>query len=82
MDKESKKIIQSLKTSMYIVVGANIVAASLFFIAFVLTNNFWFLVAVILVALASVGFVIFGMKMKGKYDRILNKASSIEQRKS
>ena len=82
MDKESKKIIKSLNTSIYIVVGANIVAALLFLAAFILTDNYWFLVAVILVTLASVGFVIFGLKMKGKYNRLLKNTSSIEQRKT
>ncbi len=82
MDKESKKIIQNLKTSIYVVVGANILAGLLFLTAFILTDNYWFLTAVILVFLASVGFIIFGVKMKAKYDRILKDASSIEQRKS
>lgn len=82
MDKESKKIIQSLKTSIYIVVGANFVAALLFLAAFILTDNYWFLAAVFLVTLASVGFIIFGVKMKAKYDRILKNKSSIEQRKT
>ena len=69
----NSKIFANLKWSKIFILFTNLFSAILFYIAYKLSLNVWFLVAAIVLALALVVSFIFFIKLEAKYREMLNK---------
>ncbi len=69
----NSKIMANLKWSKIFILFTNLLSSILFFFAYKLSLNIWFLITAIVLALALVASFIFFIKLEAKYREILNK---------
>jgi VIT1/CCC1 family predicted Fe2+/Mn2+ transporter len=61
------RIKKNLNSSLYLILISNLVAAFLFFIAYLFIKNIWFLIASIVIAIISVAFIFVIQYLKNKF---------------
>lgn len=68
ISKKDDSVNRNLNKSLWLTSGANFVASVLFFIAFLLLKNVWFLVAAIALFIAGIGFIYAVKFMERKFN--------------
>jgi len=67
MKQEKDKILVNFRQSKIISVTFNIIAAGLFLFSYYITKTIWFLIASVVLLLASLIFVLYVSKLQRKY---------------
>lgn len=73
LSMSKSKILSNLKWSKIFILFTNLFASVLFYFAYKLSLNIWFLIVAIVLVLALVASFIFFIKIEAKYREILNK---------
>lgn len=67
-----KKILSNLRWSKYFILITNLGASILFFIAYKLSSNVWFLVTAIVLFIVMFAAAYFFIRLEAKFKKILN----------
>jgi hypothetical protein len=76
MKSANDKIISNLRSSKYILLVTNILAALCFTVSFFILEDLWFLVAALVLVGASITILIYFGKLEIKYKQILSRPSN------